>query len=124
MINEENNWQEHWLSDIEFYFRIKSANDVVVDFEAYDVYYYDDGNGYHLKFKYYDSEGEEFYTSDPNQCVPYVKGYIKWDGCSEIDFAKSIHSCGGRSSLVRLGELFEQVFSAASGMLNSDVEYL
>lgn len=118
------NWQEYWLSDIRFYFRIKNVNDEVVDFQAYDVYYHDDGSGYNLKFKYHDDQGEEFFTSDPNQCTPYVKGHIKWDGCSEVDFARYIYSCGGRSDLVRLGELFEKIFSAAKTMIDYDVEYL
>ena len=117
-------WQEHWLSDIEFYLRIKNSNDVVVDFEAYDVHYHDDGNGYYLKFIYYDEQGQEHYSSSPNQSIPYVKGFIKWDGCSEVDFARNIHSCGGRSDLVRLGELFDKIFSASKTMIDSDVEYL
>jgi hypothetical protein len=45
-------------------------------------------------------------------------------GCSEVDFARNIHSCGGRSDLVRLGKLFEKVFSVAAIMIDSAGDYL
>lgn len=87
-------WQEHYLEDIEFYFRIKAANECVVDFEVYELYHYDDGNGCSLKMQYF-QENQDNYTDNPELCQPYVKGFIKWDGCSEVNFAPNIHSCGG-----------------------------
>jgi hypothetical protein len=124
MVTEQYDWQEHWLNDINFYFRIKNSNSVVVDFEAYETKFYDDGNGSPNKFNYFTESGGEEYTHDISKCEPYVKGFIKWDGCSEVDFARNIHSCGGRADLVRLGELFEEVFSVAAIMIDSDGEYL
>jgi|LauGreDrversion4_2_1035121.scaffolds.fasta_scaffold430828_2 hypothetical protein len=116
-------WQEHWLEDIEFYFRIKDVNECVVDFEVYELYHYDDGNGNPLKMQYF-QENKEYYTHNPDLCEPYVKGFIKWDGCSEVNFAKNIHSCGGRESLVRLGPLFDKIFDCAKQMITSSENYL
>ena len=116
-------WKEHYLENIEFYFRIKNSSTHCVDFEAYELYHYDDGNGRALKFQYYDG-GDYKYTSDADKCEPYVKGFIKWDGCSEVNFAQNIHSCGGRRALVRLGELFENIFKEAQPMMDSSGDYL
>jgi hypothetical protein len=124
MINEQYEWQEFWLNDINFYFRIKNSNSVVVDFEAYETRIYDDGNGAPNKLICFNEQGSEEYTHDVSKADIYVNGFIKWDGCSEVDFARNIHSCGGRTDLVRLGKLFEEVFSVASGMIDSSAEYL
>lgn len=117
-------WQEHRLEDIEFYFRIKNYSKVSVDFEAYELYTYDNGEGEPLKFMYFDDNGSQHWTSDVSKAEPYVKGFIKWDGCSEVDFARNIHSCEGRWSLVRLGKLFEEIFTIAATMIDSNGEYL
>lgn len=117
-------WQEYYIEDIEFYFRIKNCSDVSVDFEAYELSLYDNGEGKPLKFMYFDYDGAQHWTNDVSKAEPYVKGYIKWDGCSEVDFARNIHSCDGRQSLVRLGKLFEEIFSVAATMINSSNNYL
>jgi len=41
-----------------------------------------------------------------------------------MDFARNIHSCGGRQPLVRLGKLFDEIFSVATTMIDSDGGYL
>jgi len=33
-------------------------------------------------------------TEDPAQAAPSLGGFIKWDGCSEIEFHDSPHWCG------------------------------
>ena len=124
MINEQYEWQEFWLNEINFYFRIKNSNSIVVDFEAYETKIYDDGNGSPNKLTYFNEHGSEEYTHDVSKADIYVNGFIKWDGCSEVDFARNIHSCGGRADLVRLGKLFEEIFSVAAIMIDSDGEYL
>ena len=121
---QQSEWQEHWLNDINFYFRIQNSNSCVVDFEVYETKIYDDGNGTPNKLIYFNEQGSEEYTHDVSKADIYVEGFIKWDGCSEVDFARHIHSCGGRTDLVRLGKLFEEIFSVAATMIDSDGEYL
>jgi len=122
--DEQSDWKEYYINDINFYFRIKNSNSVVVDFEAYETKIYDDGNGSRNKLTYFNEHGSEEYTHDISKCEPYVKGFIKWDGCSEVDFARNIHSCGGRTDLVRLGKLFEEIFTVAAIMIDCDGKYL
>ena len=119
-----NDWKEIFLNDINFYFRIKNASTVSVDFEAYETTVYDNGEGSEHKFRYFTNEGHEEFTHDVSKCEPYVTGFIKWDGCSEVNFAPNIHSCGGRESLTRLGVLFEKIFKEASSMMDSCEGYL
>lgn len=117
-------WQEYRLEDIEFYFRIKNSSTVSVEFEAYELYHYDNGEGKSLKFMFFDKEGIQHWTNDLSKAEPYVTGFIKWDGCSEVDFMRNIHSCGGKRSLVRLGKLFEEIFSVSSSMIDGSGDYL
>ena len=115
----KNKWQDYWLEDIRFFFRVRTDNGVFVEFEAYDVYPHDDGDGKPLKFMYFDDKGVQHWTNDVTKAEsePYVKGFIKWDGCSEVDFARNIHSCEGRADLVRIGTLFDKIFDCAKGMM-------
>ena len=117
-------WQEHWFNDIEFFLRIKNSSTVSVDFQVFETRVYDDGNGSSHKFIYVNDDGDIDFTADISKAEPYVEGFIKWDGCSEVDFQRNIHSCNGRKSLVRLGKLFEEVFSIASSMIESTENYL
>lgn len=117
-------WQEHWFNDIEFFLRIKNSSTVSVDFQVFETGVYDDGNGSAHKFIYFNDGGGIDFTTDISKAEPYVTGFIKWDGCSEVDFMRNIHSCGGRMGLVRLGKLFEEIFSVSSSMIDCSGDYL
>lgn len=56
-----NDWKEIFLNDINFYFRVKNASTVSVDFEAYETIVYDNGEGSEHKFQYFNDKVKEDY---------------------------------------------------------------
>ena len=92
--------------------RMRKANSACVDYEVRTLVVYDDGVGDPLKFD--DVEGDP--TNDLDKVTPFIKGFIKWDGCSENDFSPHYPGCG-RGHLTRLGPLFDRLFDWAEGKI-------
>lgn len=67
-------------------------------------------------------------TSNIEEAEPFLKGSIKWDGCSHNTFAPGdnsgyIHGCG-REDMIRLGKLFDVLFDIAIELMPDHKEYL
>jgi hypothetical protein len=116
-------WQEKWFEDIEFYVRMRHENEVVVAFEVHSLQLHDDGKGRPYKFEKRGATHSGEVTTDPNDSEPYVKGTIKWDGCSHVNFLGYIHACS-RQELVRFGQLFDRLFNFAMELMPGNGEYL
>ena len=110
---------EKFLEDIDFYIRIKNVNEYVAQFEAYRIGKWDDGDGYPYKFEYAEENGSIKFTSDINKAVPLIKGYLKWDGCSDVEFPQYFHGCDGRQPYLDIGKLFTYIYDQVNTMIKT-----
>lgn len=120
MTDSELSWTyEKFLDDIDFYVRIKNVNEYVAQFEAYRTCMYDNGKGYPYKFEYATDNGLYEYTADISKAEPLIKGYLKWDGCSDVEFQSYIHGCDGRDTYVNIGKLFCHIYDQVNLMIKT-----
>ncbi len=111
-------WEDRRFDDLLLHARLRVHNPAVVDYEVRTLTVHDDGVGDPLKF---DTEGDP--TLDPDAAKPFIKGYIKWDGCSNNEFPASYHGCQ-REHLTRLGPLFDRLFDWAAEKIGDGNRYL
>ncbi len=95
------------FEDIAFFIRMRKVNEVVVCFEAMRTYEYNEGLPGSLPYRFQTLDCE--YTADPEWADIFVKGSVKWDGCSSVDFGSSLHACG-RKQMTDIGVLFDRLF--------------
>jgi len=110
---------EKVLEDIEFFIRIRNVNEYVAEFEAYKMGMWDDGEGCPYKFECVEENGNIEYSSDINKSAPLIKGYLKWDGCSDVEFPPYIHGCDGRDTYVKIGKLFCYIYDQVNTMIRT-----
>ena len=110
---------DHTYEDIEVHIRVKphySADHGVyqVDYEVRKLTYWDG-----LKFEKA-GDSEEYATSNIDESAVWIRGHIKWDGCSDNNFLDggNFHACSP-ASVIRLGAVFERLFSQAGKLLNN-----
>lgn len=81
-----------------------------INFSVHDIVYFDDGEPV---FEGIGGCGaDEKSTKDVNIANAYIKGIIKWDGCSHVYFGDNegyIHLCGS-SDFTRIGKLLNTVY--------------
>lgn len=120
-------WEEHRFEDIQFHARISTKGEGWIDYEVYDLTFYDDGEGPPLKFIAVERNGHGMagLTNDIEKAERFMHGAIKWDGCSHNNFASEyIHGCE-RKEMTRLGALFEKLFDIACWLMPQHAdEYL
>jgi len=107
------------ISGREFIIHAKPANEVVIKVEVFKswVSMYEDGS------KQYPIRGAVSgmdTTDDLEQAQRMFTGTIKWDGCSDLNFFPDEdgyeHFCG-RKGAIALGELINQAYEIAWGMM-------
>ena len=62
-------------------------------------------------------------TIDIADAEIFIKGWIKWDGCSDWDFCTTdcmMHACDS-SEMIRLGDLFQELYRLTDEKLDSYV---
>ena len=77
-----------------FTIRWRWKNDSWMDFEVFEVSGLE-GEGGPKLYDQKDWQRSGDVVPSINDAEPYCTGYIKWDGCAEIDF-ESHHFCGSR----------------------------
>jgi hypothetical protein len=103
-------WQTSIHPDIGWVFRLNpsesdegSARKIYwVDVEVYDIYGYAGAEGslepsdYSLKPRGWTGNEESVSLDDlsDDNCEWVAKGYVKWDGCSNMEFNNCVHICG------------------------------
>jgi hypothetical protein len=112
-----NEWQEHRYEDLFLHVRVKLANPSAMDYEVRDLVFCDDGTAPLLKFVFGNTNEP---IADVEKATVLIKGFIKWDGCSNNDFS-SIHGCS-RQEMVRLGELYTRLFDIAMKLMPNQAE--
>ena len=95
---------------------IGKQNDYYVDFEAFEILGDEDG----AEPRYW-KKGEM--SSFPGTTILeeaeyQIKGYIKWDGCANVDFNNSVHLCGPTEAK-NLASLIIRLHDLAYNMLPS-----
>ena len=125
-----NEWQEHLFEDIEFHVRVRLLSEYVMGYEVRPLIMIDDGDGPPYKFQAREKDGvPENYSKNLEEGDVYVRGEIKWDGCSHNYFQVSdehagyIHACS-RKEMVRFGELFNRLFDLAMKHMPRNKDYL
>lgn len=87
-----------------------------VDFIVYDI----TGTVPEEGLRCYDSPGDRFLT-DIEQALPYLHGFVKWDGCSNWVFDQQervmLHGCC-RSNITRFGEVLGRCFDWAAELMS------
>ena len=112
-------WEERRFDDILLHARMRKANSACVDYEVRALVVYDDGVGDPIKFDFDDGDP----TNDLDKVAPFIKGFIKWDGCSHNEFSSYYHGCQ-REHLTRLGPLFDRLFDWAEEKIGGYEGYL
>lgn len=108
-------WIERRYADLQLHVQMRVVNTAVVDYEVRELSVYDDGEGDPLKFNCTTATGGNGVTTHIKASDVYIRGSIKFDGCSHTNFGDSsgyIHGCQ-REHLTRLGPLFERLFDWA-----------
>lgn len=115
----ELSWQERIYEDIELHVRVK-ASQAVVDYEVRKLIMHDDGVGPALKFETFESGSNEM-TTDVEKADILIKGYIRFDGCSNNNFGEGgyIHACS-REDMTRLGTLYDRLFDWAIKLIGCE----
>lgn len=100
---------DEYSFDVElgFFIAIKSDNEYVSQFTAYEVCGYD-ATGSAI----FDSRGE----CDPSKVEPFLSGHIKWDGCSNWS-VDGWHFCSKREAM-KVGQLFEHLYNIAADVIS------
>lgn len=110
--------------DLEFHVRARPINEACIGFEVFNLTVHDDGNGPPLKFEKSKGRGIEP-TPNIDEAIVLLKGSIKFDGCSDINFDNGgyLHSCS-RQELTRFGPLFNKLFDIAMRLMPNNGEFL
>ena len=106
-------WIERRYDDLELHVRVHSHSEYSIEYEVRKILSTDPV----LLFEA--PEGTSWKpTEDVEKGEIYIKGTIKWDGCSHNDFGDGgyIHGCE-RKHLTRLGILYDRLFDWAIELL-------
>lgn len=91
---DERRTTEYIFGEFGFCVRWK-CQDHWADVEVFEIIARDEGN-----LPMYELKGARVLPSDsttePDDAEPYLKGFVKWDGCAELDMGRP-HWCGGAS---------------------------
>lgn len=63
------------------------------------------------------------HTMDPDLAEPFMRGHIKWDGCSEWALEEAAHGCS-RADWTVMGPLFAVLFDIAGELMPDNMENL
>jgi len=108
-------WIERRYADLQLHVQMRVCNSAVVDYEVRELSFYDDGEGDPLKFVRTTNTGGSGITTHITAADVYIRGWIKFDGCSHTNFGDSngyIHGCQ-REHLTRRGPLFDRLYDWA-----------
>jgi hypothetical protein len=97
----------------------KSGDSILsLDVEVYEYWNVDDDTGTTMHFKPRECE------PDINKAEIYIRGFIKWDGCFDLDFReRGLHFCGKKHAC-RLGALMEGIYQLAVEMMPENADLL
>lgn len=96
-------------------------NENKCDFTIYqinhiDQYDGDDDDDVEVEYFYEKKDSNNEYTTNLDESVVFIKGYVKWDGCSNWEVDNDdvmIHGCS-RQHLVNVGEIMARCYDMAN----------
>ena len=93
---------------------IGKSNDCYVDFEVFEILGNEDGaeSTFWKKGEMSNFPG----TTSIEEAEYFVKGFIKWDACANIEFNNMIHFCGP-THVKNFGTLMTRLFDLAYEMM-------
>lgn len=113
--------------DDEFFVVAKSSTDEIdhffwIDFVVYEVPATDSDGKRYFNVKGYTGSGE--YVENYEEAEIFIKGYLKWDGCTEWDFVDVGHFCGRESAhiLTRIIDALYDMAVSEFGFSESDLK--
>lgn len=113
---EEVKTVKHFINDNEFLIICKSKwngdNWNWIDFLVYEIpaVSVQESPIPQFNIKGYTGSGE--YTEDYEKAEVYISGFLKWDGCCEMDFNDASHFCGFKSAMI-LARIVESLYQIA-----------
>lgn len=87
-----------------------SAQGYSADVRAWRVVAEEQGGGLLYCLKDWQSSGD--WTPDTEQAEIFLDGFLKWDGCIELNMPVQQHFCG-RKSAAELGETVAKIYELA-----------
>ena len=79
---------------------------------SYFIIHHNEDPVHFLQFEIYEVESWD-HDDNPYETELYCSGYIKWDGCANINFSDCIHLCGKESFDLHI-EMMTRLFEYAS----------
>ena len=67
---------------------------------------------------YFETDTQDFDCEDPDRATPFLAGWMKWDGCSDMDIGGNDisyrnHFCGKESAQI-IGKMIDAVYDLAA----------
>lgn len=115
-------WVERRYPDLQLHVQMRVCNPAVVDYEVRELSFYDDGDPDPLKFVCTTATGGSGITTHITASDVWIRGSIKFDGCSHNNFGDSTgyyHGCQ-REHLTRLGPMYDRLFDWAIELIGHE----
>lgn len=103
-----------------------NTNAVSVEFEIYEIVAHSQGDTDEFDVPFYekkDAKGSEDMTQNIEEAQTFIRGIVKWDGCSHFYFGDNegyIHLCG-KFEIEKIAQVIKKVYEKCGELMGDEV---